>query len=175
MTTNETAAAGQQAAGQQQLQRGHSVWLAPERFESADFSPDQCVAELRRYVSAQGSICVCVWCLASLGAGSTTTTAGTTLLVARLCCVLWMQVPLPTVKAELQTHLVRLKNKVRGNLSLSAKQKAASLLPAHPSAGQLHKSCIVGRGTQHTGSSSGPLRGMQCLQLWLCPCAPSSC
>lgn len=62
------AAAGQQQ--QQQLQRGHSVWLAPERFAAADFSPDQCVAELRRYV------------------------------------------PLPTVKAELQQHLVRLKNKL---------------------------------------------------------------
>lgn len=36
----------------QQLHRGHSVWLAPDRFEVPDFSPDQCVAELRRYVSA---------------------------------------------------------------------------------------------------------------------------
>lgn len=27
------------------------VWLAPEQFEAADFSPDVCVAEYRRYVS----------------------------------------------------------------------------------------------------------------------------
>eukprot|EP00879_Flechtneria_rotunda_P033586 GHRR01037215.1.p2 GENE.GHRR01037215.1~~GHRR01037215.1.p2 ORF type:complete len:125 (+),score=32.82 GHRR01037215.1:412-786(+) len=26
------------------------VWLAPERFEAADFNPDICVADLRRYV-----------------------------------------------------------------------------------------------------------------------------
>jgi hypothetical protein len=32
----------------------HSVWLAPERFEAPDFSPDPCVAELRRYVSVWG-------------------------------------------------------------------------------------------------------------------------
>lgn len=46
---NDTAPGNQQQGGQQ-LQRGHSVWLAPERFEAKDFSPDQCVAELRRYV-----------------------------------------------------------------------------------------------------------------------------
>jgi hypothetical protein len=47
----QDTAPGSQQAGSQQLQRGHSVWLAPERFEAKDFSPDQCVAELRRYVS----------------------------------------------------------------------------------------------------------------------------
>lgn len=31
------------------------VWLAPERFEAADFSPDVCVADLRRYVSLKCS------------------------------------------------------------------------------------------------------------------------
>jgi hypothetical protein len=57
-----------QPQGGQQLQRGHSVWLAPERFEAAEFSPDQCVAELRRYVSIRGFSNVSA-CMQSLYAG----------------------------------------------------------------------------------------------------------
>lgn len=116
----ESVASSQQQAGQQ-LQRGHSVWLAPERFERPDFSPDQCVAELRRYVSGGR--------LVDAHIAHVRTAADS------MCAV---QVPLPTVKAELQTHLVRLKNKVRLSTHLGPNAYSTAVLlqvPLHSQPG----------------------------------------
>lgn len=80
------------------------MWLNPEKFEALDFSPDQAVAELRRYVSSSQLTRITSWQSAS-GHYS--------------LCSLLQQVPLPTVKRELQTYLLHLKNKVRSSKSYS--------------------------------------------------------
>ena len=86
-------------------------WLQPERFEDPNFSAEACIADFRRYVSLVRPS------TSASGARRSTTWS---LTPAPTC----LQVPLATIKGELQTCIGNVKNKVRdmhANFSLEGR------------------------------------------------------